>query len=168
MPDVEFVSAGNSTDVKTDRLAVMASLRKVAIGTEIVPLVDRDSHSDDERRELQKEGYRVLSRRHIESYLFDDEVLELLCDSVGRAADKAAVLKIKSDAIADSVGRQNFPDDIKKAAGQMSDKIARLLGIARGGASPEEFERNILSPLVTPQTRTYQELEKDIFGTSPI
>ena len=45
MPDVEFVSAGNSTDIQTDRLAVMSSIKKIAKGVTVIPLIDRDSHT---------------------------------------------------------------------------------------------------------------------------
>ena len=39
----------------------------------------RDDRSDDEVAEYRKNGIRILSKRHIESYLFDDTVIMKLC-----------------------------------------------------------------------------------------
>jgi len=163
MPDVEFVSAGNASDVKTDRLAIMGSLKQIAAGVNVIPLIDRDNHAAQDVRELEVAGYRVLSRRHIESYLFDDEVLDAFCDSIGHSNEKQAVRQIKTDALNASVVRGNLPNDIKKAAGQIVEQVRKTFKLEAAGNDTESFERNILCPIIKPGLKTYDELRRAIF-----
>jgi hypothetical protein len=166
MPDVEFVSAGSSTDIQTDRLAVMSSIKKIAKGVTVIPLIDRDSHAPADVAELRTAGYRVLSKRQIESYLFDDSVLEALCDYLEKPQEKAAILAIKQQEIAASVAppRNNLPDDIKKAAPQITQRIKSKLQLAQAGNDANAFMRNVLCPLIKPGTPMYEALKQDIFG----
>jgi hypothetical protein len=163
MPDVEFVSAGNASDVQTDRLAIMGSLRKIAKGVNVIPLVDRDDHSPQDVNDFEVAGYRVLARRQLESYLFDDEVLDALCDSVGQAGEKGLVRQIKTDAIAASVTRGNLADDVKRAAGEIFQKIRQRFQLSGTGNDTESFERNVLCPLIKPSLTVYRELRHAIF-----
>lgn len=162
--DIEFLSAGNSRDVQTDRLAVMSSIKKIAAGVRVIPLIDRDGHAPADVVSLENDGYRVLSRRHLECYFYDDEILSALCDNVGKSSEKARILQIKKDAIAASVARNNLPDDMKSAAGEIFSKVVHALGITQGGNSKEAFDLNTLCPLITQGTQVYQELRRDIFG----
>ena len=138
--DVQFVSAGNSKDVQTDRLAIMATLHKLAKGVRIIPLIDHDDHSDADVTALEATGYRVLSRRQIESYLFADEVLNALCDAEGKPEAKSDVLRIKADAIAASVTRGNVAEDIKKAAGDIVVGLRTRLSLLGRGNVTEAVE----------------------------
>ena len=74
-PDVEFLSVGNSSEVKRDHAGIASAIEVLAPGTRILRLIDRDEHTDDEIASLQKRNIRVLNRRNIESYLLADEVL---------------------------------------------------------------------------------------------
>jgi RecF/RecN/SMC family protein len=165
LPDVEFISAGNSKDVQSDRLAIMASIKKIAHGVQVIPLIDRDDHAPSDVSELNRDGYRVLSRRHIESYLFDDEVLEALCRQEGQPAALPTVKALKSAAIDASVTRGNSSDDIKKAAGEIVNGLRQQFKVTARGNSTEAFERNVLAPLIVPGTKVYADLKRDIFGT---
>jgi hypothetical protein len=154
---------GNATDVRTDRLAIMASLKKIAKGVSIIPLIDRDDHSALDVIDLEATGYGVLGRRQIESYLFDDEVLDALCENLGRPGEKAAVRQIKADALAASVQRGNLGDDVKKAAGEIVQKIRQKFQLTGMGNDTESFERNVLCPLIKPDLNLYAELRQAIF-----
>ena len=62
-----------------ERFMMLEAMSHVIRGIEVGRLVDRDGMTDKERAEAQANGFRVLSIRHIESYLFDDEILQRLC-----------------------------------------------------------------------------------------
>ncbi len=74
------------------------------------------------------------------------------------------MLREKADAITASIGRNNPCDDVKSAAGQIYTSAKRILGLIGVGNDAEAFARNILCPLVTPDTNTYRELRFCIFG----
>jgi predicted ATPase len=163
-PDVVFISAGSSTQVSGDFLGLATALPKVAAGMKVRRLIDRDDHARSDVATYNKEGITVLGRRHLEAYLFDDEVLTVLCDSVGKPECLSAVLEAKQQAVSDSIARGNPPDDIKSAAGSIYTEIKRILSLRQVGNDKESFARNTLAPLVKPNTAVYVELKHDIFG----
>ncbi len=69
--------------------------------------------SDDEVAELEAKGIKVLKRRHIECYLFDDEIIALLCKKYGYENKIDECLAAKRQAIEESKRRGNPEDDIK-------------------------------------------------------
>ncbi len=163
-PDTQFLSAGGSNDVETDRLALIEAIKALAKGVEIIRAVDRDDKSAIEIEELATQGVRVLSRRHIESYLFDDEILSLLCTKVGKQEQISALLEGKRTAIKNSVSRGHPPDDVKSAKGDIYNTAKQLLNLTGAGNTADAFGRDTLAPLVTPGTQVYADLKKDIFG----
>lgn len=163
-PDTDFVSVGNSSDVMADRLEIGKAIQTIVAGTKIVRLIDRDDRSPEEIADAQAVGVRVLSRRHIESYLADDEILAALCIVNDNPAAVAAVLAAKQAAIAASVQRGNPPDDMKSAVGELYGAIRRILQIVGSGNTVDAFLRDTLAPLVTPNTNTYCQMRLDIFG----
>ena len=82
-PQTRFVSLGNDGEVLGDRHGLAQSLLSIVDGLEVVQLIDRDDRSEAEIAELENQGIRVLSRRNLETYLYDDEVLEALAMSIG-------------------------------------------------------------------------------------
>ena len=126
-------------------------------------MIDRDDRSDEEIKDAEKNGIKVLGRRHIESYLLDDEVLVKWCKSVRPDLAADEVLKIKAESLAASVSRGNPKDDIKSAANDICTKIKNLLGAMRCGNNGEAIMRDTLAPLITSDMEIYQELKKDIF-----
>jgi predicted ATPase len=115
-PDAKFISGGNSHDVSTDRLRFAAVLPNVISGVKVIRLVDGDDHSAADKAELKTDGLRALSRRHLESYLFDESTLQALCVSVGKSNDILAVLAARSTALGSLSARGKPIDDIKSAA----------------------------------------------------
>lgn len=165
LPDVTFISAGSASQVSGDFLALATTLPKVASGMKVRRVIDLDDHSPQDVLAHKQDGMIVLGRRHIEAYLFDEEVLAALCASVGKSADLPAVLAAREQAIADSVGRGNPPDDIKSAAGNIYTETKRILGLTQVGNDRHAFARNTLAPLIKPGLTTYADLKRDIFGS---
>jgi predicted ATPase len=163
-PETKFVSIGSSTDVKGDRYLVVQAVANLIEGTSALRLIDRDNMSESEVKDHEAKGYRVLRRRQIESYLFDDEILGELCDKVGSAAQKNQVLQAKADAIAQAVTSGHASDDIKKARGRITEAVTRILSLKNAGKSSAAFMRDTLAPLITPNTKVYKELKTAIFG----
>lgn len=163
LPEAVFTSIGSSTDVEGtfgDRVSgLFATLR----GAKVIRLVDGDNRSVTERSQLEKRGIRVLSRRHIESYLFDDEILTKLCSTVGKPDSVAAVLQMKADAIARAEEAGHEPHNVKKWNKEFRASVTKHLQLT--GNTVEGFMLDQLAPLVTSETVVYQELKRDIFGT---
>src|SRR5699024_1749880 len=91
MPDTTFISAGNSKEVQNDFIGLATVLPKLASGMKIIRLIDLDDHAPTDVVTFKSKGIQVLSLRHLEAYLYDDEVLRALCDSMGQP-EKAADL----------------------------------------------------------------------------
>jgi energy-coupling factor transporter ATP-binding protein EcfA2 len=163
-PDVRFVSGGNATDVQSDRLAVAACIAAIAHGCTVDRLIDRDSHSPSDIAQLRAQGFRILSRRNLESYLYEDEVLMALCTRAGKSAEIANLLADKKAALAGSTARFNAPDDLKSAAGEIYNAAKQRLVLTNPGNDARAFARNMLAPLIEPGMKVYEELRNDIFG----
>jgi hypothetical protein len=162
-PHAKFVSAGNAHEVENDRLALVEAMRGLVAGTRIIRLIDRDDRSKEEVTEKQSQGVKVLTKRNLESYLFDDEVLSALCASVGQPDKSNDLLAAKAQAVADSVGRGNAADDLKSASGDIYNEARRLLQLTAAGNNSKAFMRATLAPLLVPSMDTYATLRSDIF-----
>ena len=81
-PETRFIPGGNSEDVADDKRGLAYAFGVLTQGTEVIRLIDRDARSVEEVSEFKGRGVRVLARRNLESYLFDDEVLTALAVSV--------------------------------------------------------------------------------------
>jgi predicted ATPase len=164
-PDTRFISGGNASDVQSDRLALVAAIKAIASGCAVLRFVDRDDHGPQDVVDLRSQGIKVLSRRHIESFLYDDEVLTALCVSVGNASEAVGLLQDKAAAVSASVARGNPADDIKSAAGQIYNSAKKRLGLTGVGNDQQSFARSMLAPLLTPNMQTYRDLRSSIFGS---
>jgi predicted ATPase len=164
-PEVKFIAGGNSHDVATDRLGFLSALPALASGIRVRRLIDRDDHAVADCAAFLRQGISALTRRHIECYLYDDEVLTVLCASVGRASDSSNLIVEKQQAIAANVARGRPSDDVKSAAGVIYVKAKQRLGLVGVGNDQMAFARNTLAPLITPGTAIYAALKQDIFGT---
>src|SRR5262249_38118263 len=86
-PEVKFIASGNAHDVARDRLGLVAALPLVATGISVRRLIDRDDHAQQDIDKMAREGITTLGRRHLEAYLYDDEILHALCQSVNKAGE---------------------------------------------------------------------------------
>jgi predicted ATPase len=164
LPNTDFVSVGNASDVHTDRLEVGRAISALVSVTTVIRLIDRDHRTAQEVADLVAAGTRVLGRRHLESYVLDDEVVTTLCESAGRAGLAPDAVQLRDQAIANSVARGNDGDDVKSAADQFFTSVRRLLSLTRPGSTTEAFLADTLAPLLRPGMAVYAELRADIFG----
>jgi hypothetical protein len=165
-PDVEFVSLGGTTEIEKNSLLVSSVLADVLTGIRVSRVIDLDDRSTEEIAELAGRGTRVLSRRDIESFLYDDEILGRLCAIHGQPEMTGEALQKKAELLASSVQRGNPADDIKSIGGSLYVFLKRSLGLTQCGDTSEAFCIATLAPLVTQDTGAYRELRQAIFGTS--
>lgn len=162
-PRTDFVSVGNASDVKNDRLELGRTIQTLVAGTRVVRLIDRDMRTHGEVDELQKQGVRVLPRRHLESFLLDEELIGSLADQHGQAEKSDVLLRARAEAIAESVAKGSDKDNMKDAAGYFYVKARRILSLTGGGSTTSAFLADTMAPLLKPGTRAYAELRDAIF-----
>lgn len=165
-PDTQFISAGAANDVETDRLALVKSIQAIAKGVKIIRLIDKDDRNEEEVKKSISDGIRVLSLRHIESYLFAEEILVLLCEKYSQQHQVSNILDIRKKSLEKSCKRGNPQDDIKSASGDIYNEIKRILNLSGLGNNSTAFSKDSLAPLITPNTQIYKQLKKDIFDSS--
>ena len=161
-PETQFIPGGNASEVAGDRRGIAYALGVLTQGTQIVRLIDRNSSSPDEVAEFMREGVRVLSYRNLESYLFNDEVLRALTDSVGKTDKADDLLAEKQRILNQRTG--DAPDDLKPASGDIYNACKSVLELANPGNNAKTFMRDTLAPLIQPGMAVYDELKRDIFG----
>lgn len=164
-PDVGYFSVGNSHDVVGDKMHLGEALTALTDGVEILRVIDRDARSDEEIKDLEEDGCRVLRRRHLESYLLDDEVLDALCQAHSQPEKAPELRQALAHAIAESAQRGNPQDDYKKATPEFVAAARKILRSTTGGNEPHTFLRDTLAPLVKPGMAVYEELHADVFGS---
>ncbi len=163
-PETRFISMGNDREVSGDKFGLAQALLSLVEGLNVVKLIDRDDRSDQEVDDARNNGVRVLSRRNLESYLFNDEVLEALTISVGME-DKFEELRNKNQSILNS--RSDVPpDNLKPASGEIYIACKRILKLTQVGNNTSAFMRDTLAPLIRPGMNIYEELKRDILETN--
>ncbi len=160
LPDIEFVSVGDSKAVKKGGHGVADAIGVVAEGTVVARVVDGDDHTQQERASLLAEGIVVLPRRSIESFLLDDEILEKLCHAAGQPEMIANLLRARDDAVA---AVQGPADDYKKARQQVHQFARNALRLEGVGSTASAFLSEHLAPLVTRETQAYNDLRDALF-----
>lgn len=163
-PDTDFLSVGSSNDVRDGTLEAGRAIQTIASGTTIIRVVDRDLLNVEEVAAQKESGIQVLSRRNIEAYLLDDEILAALCNDLERPDEIEAVKKVKEEALRASVSRGHDADDLKPAAGETYNGIRKLFSLAGPGSDWTAFAKSTLAPLFDAHMSVYAELRRDIFG----
>ena len=163
-PDTAFVSAGACSEVANKENESVKMITRLLSNSQVIKVVDRDDLSATEVTTLFAQGVNVLSRRHIESYLLDDEIIKKLCDVNGHPELEASCLAAKTNHINDSIKRGHPSDDVKSASGPITVELKKILQLKRCGNTRESFLRDTMAPLITTDTTVYQELEKSIFN----
>lgn len=162
-PDFSFVSAGGSNEVENVNNPSVLMLQEVLANTTIIRITDRDDKNADEIDELKKAGTKVLNRRHIESYLLDDELLTKLCVVNGKEDKIGEILAAKQQRVQNSIQRGNPTDDIKSASGDIYVDTKRILGLTQCGNTKDAFMRDTICPLITNDTQVFIDLYNEIF-----
>ncbi len=161
-PDTDFVPLGGTNQVQADGELAGVLLKKLAPGIQTWMVFDRDDHSETEIQDLKNKGIHVLSRRDLENYLWDDEILDKLASSQTHPQD-GEPLKAEKARLLSAVSVGTPTDDIKAISGQLYNFCKKHLSLTGCGNDAEAFARDTLAPLVTPETEIYQELERIIF-----
>lgn len=160
--ETRFVSMGGDQEIIDDKRGLAETLGLLINGLEIIRLVDRDDRTNSLRKEYAEMGIRSLSRRNLESYLFDEEVLITLAKSNDKS-DKIEELIDEIEKI--KIDKQiSPPDDMKKIGREIFDACRKILKLTQCGNDKEEFMRETLAPLIKPGMNVYKELKDDIFG----
>lgn len=162
-PDVCFTSVGSCSEIEDEENTSMKIISKILQHSQRIKLVDRDARTPEEIQELNTKGVKVLSKRHLECYLLDDEIIKRLCEKNGKLDKYDEILAMKQQKINDSISRGNAPDDIKSASGEIYVEIKKILLLSHAGNTKDAFFRDIMAPLITPDTSAYQDLKKQIF-----
>ena len=163
-PNADFISVGNQHDVQSDRLEMGRTIQTLIRGTKVIRLIDRDDRAADEITVLHEQGVRVLSKRHLEGYLLDDELLAKLCNALSKADKVADLLTIKTEALTE-IAKQGKPsDDVKSAAGLIYVGAKRVLELSQCGGDAIAFLKFTMLPLLTTDTAAYKQLKQDVFA----
>lgn len=157
--NITFISGGACNDIEKPDHAATLVLKNLMPRTKIVKLLDRDDRSDQEVQGLNQDGIYVTTRRNIESYLLDDEVLEEYLKSIEKHEKLADVLRIKAEALQASIMRGNPNDDLKSASGEFFTKFKQELGITRIGNRADTFLKDTLAPVIKPNMKVFEEIE---------
>ena len=151
-PDVQFASVGGKGVLKR----VCLALERADIGVNLLTLRDRDQMTSKEEEDYKADKGLVLSRRCIEKYLLDDEVLSKFCE-------KYTILGRMSD----FQEKRDNEENLKAQPNKIHGLAVSLLKDSNIGDNPTSFMTDTLAPLITPETEVYCKLHEDIFGGIP-
>ena len=156
--DTLFISRGSASQVeRSDDLK--AVITAVHDGVEILKLIDRDDMSDEGRAERLSQGdLRILRRRELENYLYDEAVIRKLYETHGRTEVPHDVLSL----LVDDPKR----GDTRQTSRKVLNVTKRELSEVSLGNDRPEFERFHLVPALCATEGVYRELEADIFPCS--
>lgn len=166
-PDVLFISGGSSNQIASSGVSIRQTLANIIPTSKILAVCDRDDKSPAEVTLFEASGDIVLPYRNLESFMFADDVIEALVLREGKDELLSGALRVKQDAIANSVQRGNPLDDLKSAAGEIYVGLKRLLELQRCGSNAEMFMRDTLAPLVDAPMPTYRALKAAIIDRLP-
>jgi len=149
-PTTLFISSGGTGEIKRNGSLAIKVLSKALTGVELLVLRDRDVLTEAQRSSWVGEAthHRMLTRREIENYLLDYEVLSGYCAAKGRTLDRADYNAIVSDILT---------QDLKM--GDITHRLKLLCGEA--AFSNDGFKR-ALAPFV-PGTAAFADLKRAIF-----
>ncbi|MDP2267805.1 MAG: AAA family ATPase, partial [Deltaproteobacteria bacterium] len=163
-PQVVFLGAGNADDIQNDPRGVGRLLRALAPEVHVTRVIDRDDRTDEEIRTLRSQQVHVLSLRTIESYLLDDSVMKIMCESFGQPELAPQLLDAKAEALRNSIANGGPVDDLKRPAGDIYNAAKRLFPTHKFGSDKRTFMKGICAPLIRPGVPIYVVLQKDVFG----
>ena len=161
-PEVCFVSLGARGNVEKSVTAANLAIEKIVKSARVMGIVDRDKATCGEIKRNAKKGIRTLSRKTIESYLLDDEVLTKLCEDYGASDKINDLLTAKQDAL--NKHGLKLSDNLKPIVQQVHGAAQKVLESANLGNTRESFMMDMLASRIQPGMQVYDQLEKDIFG----
>lgn len=159
--NLEFLPLGGHSEVEVRGALLTKLMTAIAPGIRIWGVFDRDDRSDQEVEDLAKSDVQVLSRRDLENYLWDDDVLGQLCRQLNVPEKVQAIIEEKARLLRESVARGKPGNDIKAISGGLYTFTKNQLRteLPQGcGNTPEAFAITTLAPLVKQTPATYKEL----------
>ena len=160
-PETLFISQGGSGEVIQSEHLV-AILKSIAQGMNVLKLIDRDDMTDEERERKITQQFRVLRRRELEEYLYDPEVLRTFLQTVGCEEAVVETVLTKRDSL---LAGQLGPKNIKDVSRKLFEAIRRITELPYLGSNREEFASQFLAPALTKTQVVYEELREDVFGS---
>lgn len=164
--EIHFSSLGGRENVVKSVTAANRAIEKIAPSAKVVGIVDRDNATEGEIARDAVKGIRTLSRKSIESYFLDDEVLTKLCEENGKQDKIQDLLTAKTDILNKRMaeGKSKSPDDLKPIAQDIHVAAQGIIESVPLGNNKDSFMKDILAPLIKPDMAVYRDLHKDIFG----
>ena len=166
-PDLCFDSLEGRENVVKSVTAANLVIEKIAKSAKVIGIVDRDRATEGEMERDAAKGIRTLSRKSIESYLLDDEVLTKLCEKHGKHNKIKDLITAKTEVLnkRTTEGKSKSIDDLKPIAQDIHNAAKNILESVSLGNNKEDFMMDILATLIQPGMNVYNELHKDIFGS---
>ena len=160
--DLTFEPIEGKGNVIKSVKAANRALGKIAKNAKVIGIIDGDTATSGDRKRGAEEGIRILSRKTIESYLLDDEVLKKLCEDHGKSDKISDLLAAKKKAL-DKHGLKPT-DKLKLIVQDIHGAAQNILKSVNLGINQKSFMMDILAPCIQPGMNVYEELHKDIFG----
>jgi hypothetical protein len=165
-PPVLFISCRGLSQAEKSFDLISQVRSGLSANFKLLLLRDRDeAFPDDQALEQYKQqhpGHRVLRHRAIECYLYNSETARLLLQQFGKELPSSGKQKLdRLHATIENQAQEGVPGDAYKfELSSTFNSITSHIGVAQYG----ELLPQHLAALITPQTKTYQELERVIFG----
>ena len=161
-PDLTFEPIEGKGNVIKSVKASNRALGKIAKNAMVIGIIDGDTATPGDRKRNAKDGIRILSRKTIESYLLDDEVLKKLCEAHGKSDKISDLLTAKQKAL-DKQGLKPT-DKLKPIVQDIYGAAQNILESVNLGIDQRSFMMDILAQCIQPSMDVYKELHEDIFG----
>lgn len=162
-PEVKFISVGSCSEIDNPNNKTFVIIKEVFKNSKFIKLKDRDDLTEDQVEEAKKNGIKVLKKRHLEVYLLDDEIITRLCIANNKQDKVTECINFKNVEIQKLKDGGSPDDDIKSISGNIYLGLKKLLGLKHCGSTAYAFLTDILSRLITEDTKVYKELEETIF-----
>lgn len=162
-PEAFFISGKSCSEIEAIEQNLGEIMTKLLASTKVIKIVDRDDLSEQEVKELLEKNIKTLSKRHLESYLLDDSVIKKLCLVNNKEEKYSECIEAKKKAVENIVAQGKPEDDIKSARGEIYVALKKILALSRCGNKADNFLRDTIAPLITPDMEIYKKLEHDIF-----
>ncbi len=153
--DTMFLSRGGSNQVEQSE-HLQAIIKEILKGAQILRLRDRDDMADDQRKEaIEGSNLRVLSRRELENYLYDPEVILTFFKTHGHTDIPANIRQLLVD--------DPITGDIKQISFQVLNATKAAIPSQFLGNNRQQFELSHLVPALMNTQSILGELEHDVF-----
>lgn len=163
-PQAVFLPLGGVHQVITDGQVFTKLLNRIATGTQVWSVFDKDDRAQHEVEALQREGVQVLMRRDLESYLWDDEVIKCLCEKYNRKEAAQTINDEKARLLSENLSHGKPSDDVKAISGPLYNFTKKELQLAGCGNDAEAFAIATLAPLIPCSPSVFQELKSVVLA----